>query len=159
MLFTVLAGLMLFMTTNIHGESSKKIAARQELERKEFLERLTKDYGRLDELWQKAKARPAGVTVTVMNAIQNGYIYDGQPVAELEPMFGRNNLIQFKRKSLRIIVVRLEYHDDGIKEPHSQGFQWHIVAGVSDANKIENLSLQYTSMKWLMMKGDEQTEK
>lgn len=136
----------------------RKIAEKQKQEKKEFLENLKKNYQTIDEAWKAKKKgadRPAGVTLAVMKAIQQGYFQAGvgQPIEVIEAVFGREAFIKAPGTDRRFLI-QLEYNDDGIKLPHSQGTQWHLVIGINKESKITTLRIQHTSMKMLYMEVD-----
>lgn len=142
-------------TTGFAQGPRQKVAEKQQEEERVFLEKLSKDYKGLDDLWKARKAdsvQPAGVTFAVMEAIQKGYFYAGmgQNIQVIKGVFGHDALIKAPGTDRRLLI-RLEFNDDGSKLPNSQSAQWHLVVGLDKNSKITTLRIQHTSMKMLYM--------
>jgi len=134
-------------------ESWERVADRQPKERVAFIENLSKDYKRLDELWKLANDRPAGVTPAVMKGIQMSVIYPGQKLEEIEAIFGKEYIEHFESGEKRLKLVPLECHNDQIKLPHTSIDQWHLVLRLDKNRLIEFVSVEFLSGNKLILHG------
>jgi hypothetical protein len=150
-IFTVAIIAMVCTAPQGRADNLERIAEKQRQEREAFRERIADQYKRMHEKWKTREGPPPGVTPLVMKAIEMSIFYEGQEIKELEPVFGKDKMLEYQDGDVRVVIVRLDRDESQQLHLGTIGTQWHLMLDVDQASLVKRIRLEDTSVKILRM--------
>jgi hypothetical protein len=137
-----------------------KIANKQAKEKELLLQKIKSDYKAQYGSSKSSYGYFEGVSNDLLMAIRLGAIHDGQPVADLENIFGKDSLFWPEGRNSKLAIIPVNYRTANLSSEEKKHFegtsgrsQWHLFVYVDAKRQVTDLVMRCGSLQQFMEKG------